>query len=195
MSNDSGSVSVVLFTRDLRVHDNPALHAAVRESTAVVPLFVLDSGILSSDFNRPNRAAFLAESLADLDAQLARLGGRLVVRHGDVADEVADVVAHVGARTVHLAGDASGYATRREQALQAALDRVPGDGCQLVVHDDSLFVVPPGRVTATGKNHMAVFTPYFRKWSREPRRAPLAAPAAVPVPRLPAGKVPTAADI
>ena len=35
-------VGIVLFTRDLRVHDNPALHAACEECERVVPLFVLD---------------------------------------------------------------------------------------------------------------------------------------------------------
>ena len=33
--------AVVVFTRDLRVRDNPALSAACREADTVVPLFVL----------------------------------------------------------------------------------------------------------------------------------------------------------
>jgi deoxyribodipyrimidine photolyase len=36
------SCAVVLFTRDLRVRDQPALAAAAREAECVVPLFVLD---------------------------------------------------------------------------------------------------------------------------------------------------------
>jgi deoxyribodipyrimidine photo-lyase len=34
--------ATVLFTRDLRVHDNPALTTATLESERVLPLFVLD---------------------------------------------------------------------------------------------------------------------------------------------------------
>ncbi|MGW6100063.1 deoxyribodipyrimidine photo-lyase, partial [Streptomyces sp. NPDC055157] len=34
------TVSVALFTSDLRLHDNPVLSAAVRGADAVVPLFV-----------------------------------------------------------------------------------------------------------------------------------------------------------
>ncbi len=37
-------------------------------------------------------------------------------------------------------------------------------------------VVPPGDVTPQGSDHFAVFTPYFRRWSGEQLRAPLAAP-------------------
>ena len=62
------STTVVLFTRDLRVHDNPALHAAVAGAAEVVPLFVLDDGVLAR-FGAPNRVAFLLDALADLGSR------------------------------------------------------------------------------------------------------------------------------
>jgi deoxyribodipyrimidine photolyase len=34
-------VAIVVFTRDLRVHDNPALATAVARARQVVPLFVV----------------------------------------------------------------------------------------------------------------------------------------------------------
>src|SRR4029079_3385575 len=74
---------VVLFNRDLRVHDHPALAQAAREAERVVPLFVLDEGILGGGFAAPNRLAFLLDSLADLDSSLRKLGARPVVRRGD----------------------------------------------------------------------------------------------------------------
>jgi deoxyribodipyrimidine photo-lyase len=59
--------AIVLFNRDLRVDDNPALFAAAR-AERTVPLFVLDEALLGSRFAAPNRVAFMRESLADLDA-------------------------------------------------------------------------------------------------------------------------------
>ena len=50
---------IVLFTRDLRVHDNPALELAVRSAEHVVPLFVLHEGLR---FAVPNRARFCARA-------------------------------------------------------------------------------------------------------------------------------------
>lgn len=188
----SGATSVALFTRDLRLHDNPVLHAALREADRVVPLFVLDRGITSSPFSAPNRARFLAESLADLEASLAERGAHLVIRRGDAVREAVKVAREVDAASVHVAGDASGYAQRREHRLHDALE---DDGRALVVHEDALFVVPPGRVTAAGKNHMAVFSPYFRKWSKQSRRSPLAAPRSVPMPRIARGDLPRPAEI
>ncbi|MFC9670835.1 deoxyribodipyrimidine photo-lyase [Streptomyces sp. NPDC056949] len=95
------SVSIVLFTSDLRVHDHPPLRAALRTSSEVVPLFVRDTGIASAGYVAPNREAFLADCLGDLDAALRACGGRLVVRSGDVADAVAGVAAETDADAVH----------------------------------------------------------------------------------------------
>ncbi|MFM8999680.1 MAG: deoxyribodipyrimidine photo-lyase, partial [Actinomycetota bacterium] len=67
--------TVVLLTRDLRVHDHPALHDAARAGE-VVPLFVLDERLLGTS---RNRARFLLEGLRDLDGALAAAGGRLIV--------------------------------------------------------------------------------------------------------------------
>jgi hypothetical protein len=50
-----GTVALVVFTRDLRVRDNPALAAAVRTSARVLPLFVLDDAILARPSDCPNR--------------------------------------------------------------------------------------------------------------------------------------------
>ena len=37
--------AIVVFTRDLRLHDNPALHQACARARLVVPLFVADPAI------------------------------------------------------------------------------------------------------------------------------------------------------
>lgn len=172
-------VHVVLFTADLRVHDHPPLRAALRAADAVVPLFVRDTGIAAAGFPAPNREAFLADCLRDLDANLRERGGRLVVRSGAVAEEVAKVVAESGASAVHLAGDVSGYARRREDRLRAALD---GTGCETVVHDAVVTCVAPGAVTPAGKDHFAVFTPYHRQWAKQHMREVGGAPRKVTVP-------------
>ncbi|MET7768629.1 deoxyribodipyrimidine photo-lyase [Nocardia sp. NPDC005366] len=186
------TVSIVLFTRDLRVHDNPALTAGCR-GERVVPLFVLDETILSGRAATPNRAAFLAAALAELDGELRGMGGRLVVRRGVVAEEVDRVVEQVGAGVVHIAADVSGYSRRRESALRERLAR---RGCELRVHEASIMTVEPEAVApSTGRDHFAVFTPYFRRWIDVHRRAPLSRPSAMTLPRIAAGNVPVAGSI
>lgn len=172
------NVSVVLFTADLRVHDHPPLLAA-HEADEVVPLFVRDRAVADCGFAAPNRLAFLADSLRDLDNALRERGGRLIVRSGDIVDEVCKVVAETDAGEVHMAGDVSAYAHLRERRLRRALE---SQGRRLHVHDTVTTAVAPGEVTPASSDHFAVFTPYFRQWSKVHQRDPLAAPRTVRVP-------------
>ncbi|RPF35050.1 deoxyribodipyrimidine photo-lyase [Streptomyces sp. TLI_185] len=187
-------VSVALFTADLRVHDNPVLRAALRDAERVVPLFVVDTGIRRTGFAVPNRAAFLADSLADLDAALRQRGGRLVVRVGDVVEETCRVATETGAAVVHIAGGVSRYAVRREDRLRVAL---AGDRRELRVHDTSLTAVPAGALTPSGggKDHFAVFTPYFRRWETFSVRGVLRAPDTVRVSDVRSADLPRAESL
>ncbi|PKW05930.1 deoxyribodipyrimidine photo-lyase type I [Streptomyces sp. 1222.5] len=173
--------SVVLFTADLRLHDHPPLRAALEGGHEVVPLFVRDSGIADPFRGAPNRLAFLDDCLRDLDAGLRRRGGRLVVRSGDVVEEVCKAVTEADADDVHMAADVSAYAHLRERRLRSALE---AEGRRLHVHDTVTTAVAPGAVTPASSDHFAVFTPYFRQWSGRRLRDPLGAPRAV---RVPAG--------
>ncbi len=166
---------VVLFTRDLRVHDQPALAAAARRAEAVVPLFVLDEAIQEA-FGAPNRLGFLGEALTDLDAQLGRHGAGLVVREGDVVAETKRVVEETGADAVHLSRDVSGYAQARERRL--------ADSVSLELHEGTTIVEPDALAPAGGDDYYKVFTPYWRAWAQEPKRRPEPAPRTL---RMPAG--------
>ncbi|GAA2611813.1 deoxyribodipyrimidine photo-lyase [Streptomyces axinellae] len=174
------SVSIALFTADLRLRDNPVLRAALAGADEVVPLFVLDEAVAAAGFAVPNRRAFLADCLAALDEGLRERGGRLVLRAGDVARETARAARECGAREAHVAADVSGYAQRREERLRAALAEA---GCALRVHDAVTCVLAPGaEVPSGGRDHFAVFTPYYRRWRAAEWRTPLGAPRAVRVP-------------
>jgi deoxyribodipyrimidine photo-lyase len=173
------TTSVVLFTCDLRVHDHPPLRAALDAADRVVPLFVRDRRIEAAGYAVPNRAAFLADCLGALDEALRERGGRLVVRRGDLVDQVCRVAAEADAREVHMAADVSGFAHHREERLRAALEK---DGRELRVHDTVSTVLAPGAVVPGSKDHFAVFTPYFRRWERESPRGVLGPPRRVRVP-------------
>ena len=181
-------MAIVLFTRDLRVHDNLALSTAAREAERIVPLFVFDDAILGSAFARPNRVAFLLDGLRDLDASLAQRGARLVLRSGDVVAETLALARDTGAEAVFVAEDASGYAQRRQQRLEEACS---GDRIALRV-TPGVTVAPLLSIETSSGGHYSIFTPFYRAWSRAPRRpvepAPrrLSMPAGVSQGRLPA---------
>lgn len=168
---------VLLLTRDLRVHDQPALAAACANAERVVPLFVADPALAVPD----NRRRFLLESLLDLRDSLRRRGGDLVLRSGDPVTEAMRMAKSVGAEGVAVTTDVSAYALRRQERLSRACARerialrlFPG-----------VTVVPAGEVTpSTGGDHYKVFTPYWRAWQARRWRGTVATPRHV---RLPDG--------
>jgi deoxyribodipyrimidine photo-lyase len=167
------SVAVVVFTRDLRVRDHPALAAAVASAHAVVPLFVFDDAVLGR-FGAPNRVRYLLDAVVDLDRSLRRLGASLVVRRGSWADQVAAVVAATGASAVHLSADVSGFASARSARLRRAV------GERVAVHlHPGVTVVPPLAVGPASGGPGVIFTPYYRRWDAAPRRAVVASPASL----------------
>ena len=172
-------VAIVLFTRDLRLHDHPALACAARSAHAVAPLFVLDPTVLAG-FGAANRVSFLLGSLRDLRRELRERGGKLVLREGDVVEETMRLALEVGAEAVFLSEDVSSYARARERRLRHACEQhrikvrtFPG-----------VTVVPPGDIVPAGESHYQVFTAYWRRWRSTPRRAVVAPPRVL---RSPAG--------
>ena len=121
----ASKTAIVLFTRDLRVTDNPALWAASR-AERTVPLFVLDDAILGSRFAAPNRVAYMREALIDLDGRLKAMDGRLFLRRGQVVEEAMKVARECGADELHIAADWSPYARRREKRACGRRARRPG---------------------------------------------------------------------
>jgi deoxyribodipyrimidine photo-lyase len=187
----ASETAVVLFNRDLRVHDHPALTAAAR-SARTVPLFVFDERLLGSRFAAPNRVAFMLEALRDLDGRLRRMGARLYVRRGDPVREAIAVGRECGARQLHVSGDWSAYARRREERLARACAE---ERMELCVHP-GVTVVPPGAVTPAGGNHFRVFSPYHRAWSGAPWREQVGVPRRLTAPsRLKAGRLPAPASL
>ncbi len=183
--------AIVLFNRDLRLRDNPALAAAGR-AERTVPLFVLDEALLGSRFAAPNRVAFMLEALHDLDAGLRRAGARLYLRRGDPVREAIAVAHECGATALHVSADWSAYARRRQRRLAAACAE---ERIEFVAHP-GVTIVPPEAVTPSGGDHFRVFTPYYRAWSTVPPRQQYGEPRRLATPsRLRAGRLPALAKL
>jgi deoxyribodipyrimidine photo-lyase len=169
--------AIVLFTRDLRLHDNPALHQACARARNVLPLFVHDPKIPAPS----NRSRFLAESLADLRNQLRERAADLVIRSGDPTAEIIGLASDVQASAVFIADDVSHYATRRRRALERECARHRMD----LTVTPGLTVVPPGDLTpASAGGAYKVFTPYWRAWRATTWRRPCPVPTVITMPSV-----------
>ena len=161
--------AVLWFRRDLRLVDHLALVAAARAGGAdgVVPLFVVDPALWEPSGDP--RRAFLVGCLEALDHDL---GGALVVRRGDPAEEVPAVARHHGAAAVYVSADFGPYGRRRDEAVGASLR---ADGRRLVAAG-SPYAVDPGTLENQSGQPFRVFTPFSKAWRASGWPAPAACP-------------------
>lgn len=153
------SVALWWIRRDLRLADNQALAAALEHARQVVPVFVLDPVLLNSPTAGEKRVAFLMACLRQLDADLAAIGSRLVVRRGDPVQELATLAGEVGADAVFAEEDYWPYGQERDRRVAETLHlRLTGG---LTVH-------PPLAVLKADGTPYSVFTPYSRAWKSLP---------------------------
>ena len=81
---------------------------------AAVCVFVFDRTILDPLARQDRRVEFIRESLVQLDAELATLGGGLIVRHAVAEDEVPVMLLSVGGgASRELAAEAAPSGGRR----------------------------------------------------------------------------------
>ncbi len=140
------------FRQDLRIADNPALHAV--GDRAVLPVFVLDDAQLPGAATR----WWLHHSLVSLQASLQRLGAPLLLQRGRAAQLIPALARQVGAQEV-LAGRMYEPAARqRDRAVHEALQ---ADGRRLRLFTSSLLREPAKLMSGSGKPY-AVYTPFAR---------------------------------
>jgi deoxyribodipyrimidine photo-lyase len=90
-------IGIVLFTSDLRIHDNKTLLEAIKENDEIIPLFCWDEAYMNRQqfgFNRMGniRRAFLQKVLEDLYQNLKSLGGYLLVKKGNQNEVIQEIL-------------------------------------------------------------------------------------------------------
>ena len=146
------------FRNDLRLDDNPALHAAVSSGRPLVCLYVLDED--SDGLRLPGGASkwWLDKSLRALASDIAERGGQLTLRRGAAAGVIEDVVDKTGAQSVvwNRRYDEGGRET--DAAIKETLRK---RGLRADSFNGSLLNEPWCFETSTG-GYYKVFTPYWK---------------------------------
>ena len=173
-----GAPGLVVFTRDLRLHDHPALSAALSQHEHIVPVFVLDPIVLRGANSSPRRNEYLGGALGDLDRSLRRRGSALVIRRGEWVKEVLRVASTTGADRIHLSDDVTTYGRARLDHLERAAVGLRTE----VVRYPGIGIVSPGALEPAGADHYRVFTPYYRRWRTVTWRSVLPVPRRIPFP-------------
>ena len=182
------------FRRDLRLHDNPALAAACRESGGrVVPIFVLSDWRGQHRWTGPARQTALCGSLRALAEALQGEGGRLILRRGDAVDELERLLRETRAEALYFNRSPDPAGRALEQRVENMALRL---GVRVQSFQDVTVLAPDAVLTQNGQP-FRVFTPFSRAWLKHAppapdlHRAKFHVPPLVTLPSLP---LPTLAD-
>lgn len=189
--------TLLWFTTDLRLHDNPTLVHALQHSNDLLPVYCIDERQFATTafgFQKtgPFRAQFLLESLQNLDTNLRRLGSGLLVVKGLPEIELTTLVKHYKVQKV-MAKKEVAY---EELQVQAAVEKALwAAGCDFETYSSSALYHAQDLPFAL-KDIPEVFTQFRKRLEKEVNiRAVVETPKAIPSPALPPMQLPTLADL
>ncbi len=161
---------IVLFRRDLRVFDNPALHSAANTGRPLICAYIWET-----EQNREMGAAskwWLYYSLQSLKSDLNKIDLNLTVRKGLTSQALDILIKQTGASSI--------YWNRRYEIENIETDtEIKSDltkrGLSVKSFNANLLSEPWSIKTKTG-NYYKVFTPYWREAKKHINTEPLPKP-------------------
>ena len=151
----SATKTIVWFRQDLRIHDNPALLAAVKAGD-IFPIYILD------DVNSGDWAMGAASRLwlhESLDSLNASLNGQLCFFVGDAQTVLMDLVAELGATAVHWNRCYEPWRIGRDKKIKTQLS---DKGVEVNSYNGSLLWEPWEIIKKDGTPYK-VYSPFFKR--------------------------------
>ena len=121
-------VIIVWFKRDLRVFDHAPLANAVHDADFVLPLFVVEPDYWRLPTSSRRHWCFVNDCLHELDASLAALGQRLILRIGEMDEVLGELSHHVQIQAIYAheeTGNAWTYGRDRKVHAYCERAKIP----------------------------------------------------------------------
>jgi deoxyribodipyrimidine photo-lyase len=153
------TTALVLFRRDLRLADNPAMSAACAAHTQVLPVYIHEPGEGGEWAAGSASRWWLHHSLAALDSRLRVNEAGLYLRQGDTLEILRELIQHAGATAV--------YWNRRYEPASIARDTIIKRVLReqgVAVHSlNATLWFEPWQIASLQNEPYKVFTPFWRK--------------------------------
>ncbi|MDZ7662089.1 deoxyribodipyrimidine photo-lyase [Thiohalophilus sp.] len=152
---------ILWFRQDLRLHDNPALQAALADAERIIPLYIHDDTTAWA----PGAASrwWLHHSLTALADQLKQRGSRLILRTGESTGVVQQLIDETGADAVYCNRIYEPALLKRDKQLHRQLK---DNGITFSVYQGNLLREPDTVHNLSGQPYK-VFTPFYKCYLRE----------------------------
>ncbi len=164
---------ILLFRYDLRLSDHIALSAAVKSGNPIIPCYILDEHSPGEWTMGGASRWWLHHSLSSLQASLTAKGGDLILRRGQLQEQLLKLVNQVNASAVYWTRMYEPHFADIEQQLNQLLTaqgvtakRFPG-----------YLLFEPEDIRTNSDGPFKVFTPFWRACLKQsPVKKPLTVP-------------------
>jgi deoxyribodipyrimidine photo-lyase len=135
------SIGIHIFRRDLRIHDNMALHLLSKQVDKIIPIFIFDPfQIDHTSENKSYRSdpavKLMIESLEDLDDELRKNGSKLFYFNDTPHDVLSKLIKSVKPTHISYNADFSKYSIKRDKEM----DSVCKGKVELIKYMDDLTI-------------------------------------------------------
>lgn len=150
--------AIIWFRRDLRLIDNPALHAAVQAAgERVICLYIRETDASLRQIGGASKW-WLDKSLHALAADIEALGGQLILRTGDAGEILNQVAEQTGAKSMFWNRRYDRAGREIDAAIKSELSR---QNVRIESFNGSVLTEPWTQKTGSG-GYYKVYSPYWR---------------------------------
>lgn len=153
-------VVVFWFRRDLRLEDNIGLQRALSTGPPVLPVFILDTDILSDLHDDDPRVTFIYDQLQAVNTELAMYQSSLLIEHADPRTAWKRILDQHHIAAVYANEDYEPYGRQRDITIEKLL---AASGIPFNLFKDQVVFAKDEVAKPNGQPY-TVYTPYKKRW-------------------------------
>lgn len=163
-------LTIFWFRRDLRLFDNAGFFNALQQSSAVMPIFIFDTNILSKLPN-PNdaRVTFIYECLQSIQQMCIKHMSSLHVYYGNPIEIFKKICSQHTVSAVYTNRDYEPYGIKRDTEISEFLAK---QNITFSSHKDHVIFEQDEVVKKDGTPY-TIYTPYANQWKQQLERVPI----------------------
>jgi len=149
-----------IFHRDFRIIDNQGLIEASKLCKNLYTCFIFtpDQVGNANDFRSQNAIQFMIESLEELQTDINKNGGKLIILYQNQISALRELISELKIDGIYFNKDYTPYAVDRDTKTQELCKRLSID-CQMF---SDFYLYEPGSIV-TGNNAYKKYTPFYLK--------------------------------
>ena len=149
-----------VFHRDFRIVDNNGLIQMSKKCDKLYTCFIFTTEqVTRNSYKSTNAIQFMIESLVDLEKEITKAGGKLIVCHGSTTSCLSNLINDLNIEILGFNEDYTPYAKERIVKIEKMCKKEVVD-CEMF-HD--YYINDPGTILSGSNKAYQKFTPYYEK--------------------------------